>query len=261
MPPFSFVSGAFDAITNAANSLTDSLNNYVDGNTQSPYEYYLELLSKWPTGIALASQWMLMIHFDKVTKLFSNIQDTLKSKEQSQWEISNGVIDVLIDGGLQARSDNMMGCVFSRQVVLPSENIEASNQGLEYGGFLPPATAGKRQAYDPLSVTMLETNASFLDLVIRPWILMVGYNGLIARSPNSEKNVKAMIDVVFYAKTGYGYPMGIRKVYRFYNVAPISITGETYSYNEEGLRYTDVKFVYDKYSVLDGNSGTFVYLP
>jgi hypothetical protein len=108
---------------------------------------------------------------------------------------------------------------------------------------------------------MLETNASFLDLVIRPWVIMVGYNGLIARSRNSDKNVKAMIDVVFYAKTGFGYPMGIRKVYRFYNVAPISIGGETYSYNEEGLRYTDVKFVYDKYAVLDGNSGTFIYLP
>jgi len=98
-------------------------------------------------------------------------------------------------------------------------------------------------------------------LVIRPWILMVGYNGLIARSPNSNKNVKAMIDVVMYAKTGFGYPMGIRKIYRFYNIAPISMQGETYSYNEEGLRYSDVKFVYDKYAVLDGNSGTFVYLP
>jgi hypothetical protein len=258
MPLLSFVPKAFDSITNFANSVTDAVTPYE--NSQSPYEYYLDLLGKWPTSIALASQWMVTIHFDKVTNLFSNIQDKLISREQSVWRYNNAVIDVLIDGGLQAKSDNMSGCVFARQVVLPSERIEAGNVGLEYGGFLPPSTAGKRDPYEPLSITMLETNASFLDLVIRPWIIMVGYNGLIARSPRSEKNVKAMIDVVMYAKTGYGYPMGIRKIYRFYNAAPISLAGETYSYNEEGLRYSDVKFTYDKYCVLDGNSSTFVFL-
>jgi len=229
--------------------------------SQSPYEYYLELLGSWPTSIALASQWMVMIHFNRVTRLFENIQSSLQQREQSIWTYNNNVIKLLIDGGLQARSDNMMGCVFARQVTLPSETIEASNQGLEYGGFLPPATANNRSKYDPLTITMLETNASFLDFIIRPWIIMVGYNGLIARSQTSEKNVKAEIDVVMYAKTGYGSPMGIRKVYKFYNAAPISLAGETYSYQEEGLRYSDVKFVYDKYAVLDGNSGSFISLP
>jgi hypothetical protein len=228
---------------------------------QSPYEYYLELLGSWPTAVALASQWMVTIHFNRVTNLFSKIQDSLRSREQSIWSYDTDVVNLLIDGGLQARSDNMMGCVFARQVVLPSETIEASNQGLEYGGFLPPATANTRSKYEPLSITMLETNASFLDFIIRPWILMVGYNGLIARSQDSPKNVKAEIDVVMYAKTGYGNAMGIRKVYKFYNAAPISLGGETYSYNEEGLRYSDVKFVYDKYAVLDGNSGIFINLP
>jgi hypothetical protein len=154
----------------------------------------------------------------------------------------------------------MTGCVFARQVNLPSENIEAGNLGLEYGGFLPPATADRRQKYEPLKVTMLETNASFLDFIIRPWIIMVGYNGLIARSNDSPKRVKCDIDVVFYSRTGYGSPMGIRKVYRFTNAAPIAINGEQYSYMEEGMRYTDVSFVYDKYAVLDGNSRSFINL-
>jgi len=229
---------------------------------QSPYEYYLDLLGKWPTGIALASQWMVTINFNSVNGLFSNLQGAIKSREQSEWQYSNDVVSLLIDGGLQAKSDNMMGCVFARQVTLPSENIDASNQGLDYGGFLPPATANNRGKYEPLSITLLETNASFLDIIIRPWIIMVGYNGLVARARNSSKYVKAdSIDVVMYAKTGYGNPMGIRKIYRFYNAAPIGMGGETYSYTEEGLRYSDVKFVYDKYSVLDGNTRTFISLP
>jgi hypothetical protein len=234
----------------------------VQSPPQSPYEYYLTLLGKWPTAIALASQWMVTINFDNVGGLFSNIQGALRQREQSEWQLNGDATALLLDGALQYRSDNMMGCVFARQITLPSETIEASNQGLDYGGFLPPATASNRNKYEPLSITMLETNASFLDLIIRPWIIMVGYNGLVARSPNSPKNVKASsIDVVMYAKTGYGNAMGIRKVYRFYNAAPTSLAGETYSYSEEGLRYTDVKFVYDKYSILDGYTGDYINLP
>jgi hypothetical protein len=250
-------------LSRIGNTISDALfgsEKTEENASQSPYEYYLELLGQWPTSIALASQWMVHIHFNNVNSLFSNIQQKLIEKEQSDWQYNGAVTKLLIDGGLQARTDNMMGCVFARQVVLPSENVDAGNLGLDYGAYLPPAVAGKRGTYDPLSITLLETNASFLDFIIRPWIMMVGYNGLIARSTSSDKNVKAMIDVVMYGKTGYGYPMGIRKIFRFYNAAPIAMGGETYSYNEEGLRYSDVKFVYDKYAVSDGNSGTFIYL-
>jgi hypothetical protein len=227
----------------------------------SPYEYYLQLLSQWPTAIALASQWMVTINFDNVNSLFNNLQTVIKKREQSEWKFNKTVISTLLDGGLQHSSENMMGCVFARQVQLPGENIEAGNIGLDYGGFLPPATSNTRGKYEPLSITMLETNASFLDFIIRPWVIMVGYNGLVARNSSNNKNVKASsIDVTMYAKTGPDTPMGIRKIYRFYNAAPVNIAGETYSYTEEGLRYSDVKFVYDKYAILDGSSGSFVSL-
>lgn len=58
---------------------------------------------------------------------------------------------------------------------------------MDYGGYQAPATIGNREKYKKLTVTFLETNASFLDLILRPWIVMVGYNGLVARSENSPK--------------------------------------------------------------------------
>lgn len=230
---------------------------------QGPYDYYLGLLSQWPTSIALVSQWLVAIYFDDVNPLLANISNSLKGREQkSEWSYNGEVINLLTDGSLQNNVSQMMGCVFSRQVTLPSETIDVANQGLEYGGFLPPATANTRGKYEPLSIQMLETNASFLDFVIRPWTIMVGYNGLVARAPGSPKNVKAAaIDVVMYGKIGAGVPLGIRKIYRFKNCAPINIGSETYSYTEEGLRTNDVKFAYDTYGVLDGNSGDFIYLP
>lgn len=229
----------------------------------SPYSYYLDLLGSWPTGIALVSQWLVYIYFDSVTSMLGNLESTIRTRESSnEWTYDSNVTSFLIDGRLQYATGNMMGCVFARQVQLPGENITASNQGLEYGGFLPPATSSNRQTYQPLSITMLETNASFLDLVIRPWTIMVGYNGLVARPKGSLNYVKAdAIDVVMFAKTGQYNPMQIRKIYRFYNCAPVGMDGETYSYNEEGLRYTNVKFAYDRYAVGDGSSGNLISLP
>jgi hypothetical protein len=230
---------------------------------QSPYSYYLDLLGSWPTGIALASQWFLYFDFNSIGSLTDNFQEILRNQEtQAAWTYNQNSTKYLLDGSLQWQTNNLTGCVFTRQVQLPGESINASNEGLSYGGYLPPATASNREKYQNLSVTFLETNASFLDLIIRPWILSVGYFGLVARDVTSRKRVKCnYADVVMLAKTGSYSPMGIRKIYRFYNVAPISMQGETYSYAEEGLKYSDVKFVYDRYAVSDGKTGIFVNLP
>lgn len=232
-------------------------------DNKSPYSYYLDLLGQWPTGIALASQWLIYFDFRNVTPLMGSIQNSLRAREiGAEWTYNNSVTRYLLDGKLQTAVDNMMGCVFARQVQLPGETIEASNQGLEYGGFQAPVIASNRANYEPFSVTLLETNASFLDLIVRPWVISVGYNGLIARRSNSPKNVKCnYADVVMFAKTGAYNRMRIRKIYRFYNVAPIAIPGETYSYQEEGLKYSDVKFAYDRYVVLDGDTGNLLGLP
>lgn len=228
----------------------------------SPYDYYLGILSKWPTNIALVSQWMVMINFGDVSQTLTNSQNVLADTETAKWLIDGNVVNYLIDSSLQSTPNQLVGCVFARQVTLPGESIDAGNVGLDYGGYQAPATANTRSKYEPLSITMLETNASFLDFVIRPWVVMVGYNGLLARSQTSNKNVKAAtIDIAMLAKQGVGKSMGIRKLYRFNNCAPIAIQSETYSYTEEGLRYSDVKFVYDSYSVLSEDSRTLISLP
>jgi hypothetical protein len=225
----------------------------------SPYAYYLELLGEWPTNLGLASQWLTYFDFGSVNCLQGTLQSQLLNRESSLgyngWALNNNVTKYLLDGRLQYSVDNLTGCVFARQVNLPSDGVEAGNVGLDYGGFQAPATVSNRDKYKKLSVVFLETNASFLDLIIRPWIVLVGYNGLVARSSNSSKAVKAnFADVVMLAKTGVSNRMQPRKIYRFYNLAPVSIEGEEYSYMQEGMKYSTVSFVYDGYTVLDANT-------
>ncbi len=231
----------------------------------NPYSYYVDLLGRWPTNLALASQWFIYFDFSSVNALQSNLQNQLVQRESALgnngWNYQSNVTKYLLDGGLQYAAENLTGCVFARQVDLPSENVEAGNVGLEYGGYLPPATASAREKYKKLSVTFLETNASFLDLIIRPWTVLVGYNGLVARADNSPKKVKCRFaDVVLLAKTGAGNPMSVRKVFRFYNLAPVSIDGEEYSYMIDGMKYSSVSFVYDGYVVQDANTPNLLNL-
>lgn len=231
----------------------------------SPYNYYLHLLGKWPTNIALASQWFVYFDLSSVNALNSSIESKIRYWESSMgnngWTYSDNVTKYLLDGNLHYRDENLTGCVFSNEVKLPPESITAGNDGLTHGGFLPPAVASNRKPYSPLTVNFLETNASFLDFIIRPWIILVGYSGLVARSSNSPKAVKCnYADVVMLAKTGSGERQGIRKIFRFYNIAPTSIDGETYSYMQDGLKYSSVSFVYDSYFVLDADTPDMINL-
>lgn len=225
----------------------------------SPYNFYLDILTKWPSTIALASQWFAYFDLASVNALQGDLANAVRSYDaggdNSSWEISQTTIKQLQRGEFQTATENLVGCVFIRQVQTPAEIITASNQGLSYGGYQAPATVSARNPYPKFTAVFTETNASFIDLVLRPWSILVGYNGLIARTTNSPKNVKCRYaDVVSLAKTGANSPMAIRKIFRFYNIAPISVQGITNSYASEGLMYTNVDFVYDRYAVFDAES-------
>jgi hypothetical protein len=225
----------------------------------SPYNFYLDILSRWPSTIALASQWFVYFDLGTVNALQADLASAVRNYDaggsSGSWEISQTTINQLLRPDFQIATENLVGCVFARQVQTPTENIVAANQGLSYGGYQAPATVSSRSPYQKLTVVFTETNASFIDLVLRPWSIMVGYNGLVARTANSPKNIKCRFaDIISLGKTGAGSPMAIRKVFRFYNLAPISVQGITNSYASEGLMYTSVDFVYDRYSILDAQS-------
>lgn len=225
----------------------------------STYDYYLALLGTWPTNLAMASQWFLQFtSLGDVAPLANNFSNLLNNYENNAgWNYDPNTANSLMSQTFQYTGN--IGCAWAREVDLPGETINATHEGLQYGGYQAPATANTRAAYKNLSITMLETNASFIDLILRPWAISVGYNGLVARDKSSPKYVKCgQLDVVMLAKTGYGSPMAPRKVYSFSNVAPISIPTESYSYMEDGLRTSPIDFIYDSYWVSDAATGSLI---
>lgn len=230
----------------------------------SPYQYYNQILNAWPTTIALESQWYIYIDFSSVgviRKNFNNINkyDNASGSDNNStnyWNLPNQTIENLTSDKNQGQTDNLIGCVFARDVTVPSESVDASNRGLDYGGYQAPAVASHRDKYSKLSISFNETNSSFLDFVIRPWIVSVGYFGLVARDFSDDRSVKAsLLDVLYLGKTGSKSPSIIRKKFRFFNVAPIRIDSMTNQYSSEGLKYSKVDFVYDNYCVIDPTNG------
>lgn len=223
----------------------------------SPYQYFNEILNKWPTAIALESQWFCYFDISTVTAIQSNFNNLIKNFESgSQWNIPQSTISNLTNANNQSQTQNLIGCVFAREVSLPGESVKAANQGLDYGGYQAPVTSDGRSPYKNLTVVFHETNSSFIDFVIRPWIIAVGYYGLVTRA-NQNVNVKADIaQMIYLGKTGPKSPSIFRKAVNFYNIFPISFNGLRNTYATEGMQYTSVTFAYDYYSVVDPTGGT-----
>jgi hypothetical protein len=226
----------------------------------SPYRFYLDILSNWSSTIALESQWFMYFNLPSVNALKGDVGSAVRnydSGNSSAWSIGSGIVSQLTKTEYQLTTESLIGCVFARQITLPGETIGTSNEGVDYAGYLGPATSSNRDVYKKLSIVFTETNASFIDLILRPWSILVGYNGLIARQPGSPKNVKCdYADIVFLAKTGANSPMAKRKIFRFYNIVPSIVPGMSQTYASEGMIYGAVDFAYDYYSVLEADSPT-----
>jgi hypothetical protein len=222
----------------------------------SPYYYYLDIISKWPTAFVTQNQFFMWFDLESVGALRADLASTVRridSGSDNTWDIPKEVVDTLIKKENQLTTENLIGCVFAREIRLPGETVTAGNDGLDYSGYQAPATTSGRQSYKKVQIVFAETNSSFIDLVIRPWIVLVGYYGFIARNNprNNPKSVKcSSLNAVYLGKAGAYNPSIQRKIVTFNNVAPVSVGGLTNSYATDGMQYTSVEFTYDSYSVL-----------
>ena len=225
----------------------------------SPYQYYNEILSNWPTAIAPQSQWFVSIDFDNVGVVksgFNNINNYDNESKSGNissnyWNLPNSTTENLISRVNQRGTESLIGCVFVRDITIPSDGVNVENRGLDYGGYQAPTTANTRNKQKKLSMTFNETNSSFIDFIIRPWVVNVGYFGLIARDEGDRKVKASTVDVIYLARTGPNSPSIVRKIFTFFGVVPINVNGFTNQYQSEGLQYSTVDFSYDYYVVRD----------
>ena len=111
-----------------------------------------------------------------------------------------------------------------------------------------------------LNIEFKETNTSFIDFVVRPWVILASHFGMVARNPKDPaqiaKNMKVNMHVLQYTRTRPGVSMIPRKAWTFYNCVPYNVSEQSLDYTDEKLVTYRTLWTYSNYTVASN-----LYLP
>ena len=227
----------------------------------SARDYFLTQMESWFTSIPLTTQWILLIEeFPKCinTAVMQNLERIGGSKKA--FNIDQAV-KILKSYPLQ----KITGCLFAQGVSFPGDSFGVESINIENNrGFTPAPIANGRSYPDVLTIDFLETNTSFVDFLIRPWVIAGSHYGFVARNSKDPKekikNVKTNITLLQYTRTFQKISMIPRKIWTFHNCAPFSVPDESAGYDSEaftqGRNFFQTKWSFSHYSVENN-----MYLP
>jgi len=249
-----------DAVNVAAGLLVNNIPGLplaVTGPIPSVRDNFLSQLEVWYTSIPMSTQWVVFFEFFPAGINTSLIQGL----ERTNPDGTGFDIDAARNILTQPQNQNIFGCIFASSITIPSESFSVESVSVQNNrGFLPGIIAGGRTIDPPtLDIQFRDTNVSFIDMVIRPWVILTSHFGLVARPGDTGiardlKNVKTNIHVMQYTRTQGFAPQLPRKLWTFYNCAPFNVSEETLEYTEEKVQYYNSRWTYSNYTV-SSNTG------
>jgi hypothetical protein len=207
-------------------------------------DHYLSQYDKWEYNVPLKSQWLLSIDKLPGADLIQQI-----NAYDGNWAINSAALDAVLKSSVQTDSGNFF--IDKAIIIGDGSNEKRATIGGE-GGFISAPAGGRRKDFSRLATNFRETNADFVEAVIRPWITLTSYFGLFAYEPSSNfPNLKTNITLLSFARYKKDEPPVLRKKYRFYNAVPVEIDDSAYTYNEDnGTPDTrSVGWTFDRYGV------------
>lgn len=224
----------------------------------STRDYFLTQMESWFTTIPMSTQWMILIESYPQGLTTSIIQGLERiDGARSGFDIDSAK-NILTSYPL----NKVIGCLFANNITIPNEAWNVESAAVDNNrGFLPGVLGGGRNHEAPvLDIGFRETNTSFIDFVIRPWVILAAHFGLVARDPNditqSVKNMKVNMHVMQYTRSRAGVSMIPRKIWNFYNCVPFTVNEETLEYTEEKMTVFNTRWTYSNYTVTNN-----LYLP
>jgi len=227
----------------------------------SARDYFLTQMESWFSTVPLTTQWVVIIN-SFPTCLNTNTLQALERVDGAKKAFDiDRVKSILASSPMQ----KITGCLFAQGVEIPSEEYGVEYVNVENNrGFTPAPIANQRNAPGQLAIDFLETNSSFTDFIIRPWVIAGSHYGFVTRNPNdpveSAKNVKTIVTVLQYTRTFQNISMVPRKIWNFYNCAPVNVPNQSMTYDTEGFvggrNYFQTRWTYSHYTIENN-----MYLP
>jgi hypothetical protein len=222
------------------------------GNGSSELELFRQLLGQKEFSIPLGSNFFIRIETIP-TAIQNNSTGYFEPGRPGGrgWNIDTATSNLL---KFSQKNGNTGACLFANGITPPVESVSVSRVGMQSayddfsGGLLDGVVTRSRKQQEPVAISFLETDQSFIDFVIRPWIIFTSHLGLIARAPNSPDNIKTTITAIFFSTHGDGVTP--RKVFKFFDCAPVSIdTATAYDYGTNAVNTIKTSWAYNHYSL------------
>mgnify|MGYP003111150267 CR=1 FL=1 len=256
-----------NSVNNALRGVTNPVNRLVGGTLAQPglslfgtnlpgaplisfRDTFLKSLSQWNTSIPLNTQFIILIDNFPVgltTQVLRELEPVVNS--------TGFDINLAKETTTNFKNQGMVGCIFANQFNIPDDSVVADKATIQNNrGFIPGSVLKNRNNFGNFSLSLRETNTSFVDFVMRPWVIMASHYGLVARNPNDQsevlKNPKTNLTVVQYTRSKEGLSQIPRKTWRFYNCVPTSISSRDYKNDEsEGVKNFTTTWTFDKYEI------------
>ena len=232
-------------VNNITGKVTDVLGFFgadvvglVEGRMFPYREHFHDMLNTWDFSIPNRNMWI--IHIEKfplglfheennrslVNKL--DIEGLGLDPSTRKWKIKKNVKTLQ----RYEYQDTPGGCLFAQGVAIPGESYDVQYlKTNNHRGMIPGRIAGERIDPQTLVMEFRETNTSFLDNVVRPWIILGSHYGFVARNPNDVKNVQSVVHILQMGKTTSDTPNVHRKKWSYYNCVPTRMNPTQLTYD------------------------------
>lgn len=194
---------------------------------------------------------------------FVNLAMAIKNDIQTNFiDRDLSVSRTIAPGTVSARTNLTRSCLYAASVTVPAETTDTvSAMSIPgSGGIVSPLLLNNRVKPNNLEISFIENNASFADIIIRPWITACSRAGLVKIMSENKLNSNIVVEFIQPGVRALNdsfeaidkAPPKIRKRFVFKNCVPVSVNGQVYSYRDSGLVLRTVSFLYS--SVVVGNS-------
>ena len=236
--------GIESAVKQGTNALLSKLGASIpegSQNIQDAYGYFLTNLLQTSNSIPLKPLWMCFL--DDVPDVTTLAEEYDVNGTGGKHKFSQGFAaassSVDFRGGKAA--------LLAQEINIPGDSlrIDAPDAAQNMGGFLQGSIGSQREKLGTAKTAYLETNYSFTDYVLRPWMIHSAYNSLkYAKSTN--------ITMINYGKAGKDKQFVPRKITKLWNCVPVSIDTETFNYEGDDVTLRQVEWKYDSYTMESG---------
>ena len=206
--------------------------------TTNIQQKFIQSLMATSNSLALSQLWLVKIDKDYLEIVGEYLKSAIQTYEGSKWDIN----DVTRTTDTQWFVGDAL-YILAQSVVFPGDSISVSRAGVSQSGMLKGIMGESRNDLPAVTITFLETNQSAVDILFRPWMILVGHKSL------KNQELRTNIDLICYQKNGVQSDLVPRKIVTLYAAAPINVPNEEYNYTGDKVIVRSIDFTYNTYSI------------